>query len=112
MSKINRERKTRIRSFYTSMSELRERFGIDYGRFHTYDDISAGVAWVDFSFISKYKGREHVVFGMLSTAYHEIFDTKLDELQENDPAYDWEVSRLGRQDYLQWLNGRTEEEVS
>lgn len=112
MSKINRERKNNIRSFHKRMSEHKESFGIDYGRFHTYDDISDGVAWVDFSFISKYKGKEHVVFGTLSTAYHEIFDTKFDELQESDQAYNWEISKLGRKGFLQWLNGRTEEEVS
>lgn len=112
MTRFSKNRKTNIRSFHKRMSELRENFGIDYGRFHTYDDISDGVAWVDFTFMSKYKGREHVVFGTLSTAYHEIFDAKFEELQENDPVFNWEVSKLGRQDYLKWLNRRTEEEVS
>lgn len=93
------------------MGEHKENFGIDYGRFHTYDDISDGVAWADFTFISKYKGKEHVVFGTLSTAYHEIFDAKFDELQESDSAYNWEISKLGRQDYIEWFNRRTEEEV-
>lgn len=112
MSKINRERKNNIRSFHKRMGDHKESFGIDYGRFHTYDDISDGVAWVDFSLISKYKRKEHVVFGTLSTAYHEIFDAKFEELQESDPAFKEEVSKLGRKDFLQWLNRRTEEEVS
>lgn len=110
MTKFSKNRKIDIRSFNKKMNELRENFGMDYGRFHTYDDISDGVAWVDFYFIVKYKGREYAVFGTLSTAYHEIFEEKYRELYKSDPTCEERRTMLkgGIREYVRWLNSRTE----